>query len=166
MTPGDESSLVAYWAQDRLASSVAVLEAMTSLASDPQAPAVPVNMEWRIWTDRVPENGAPLPALILSTSDTTDTARIGAQDRFLTAVPLSVKVMMKGHSSMGSGPLLRAMYAALQGNHNYVQPLPDDPDEEPATILTSERVGTFRYPETVDGVGYLHIGANFSVTIQ
>lgn len=167
MTPGDESSLVTYWARDAIVASPDVQAALEALAVRDVGPVVPVDMDWRVWADRVPPEGAPFPAVVLSTAETMDTPRVGAdQDPFMTAVPLTAKVIQKGQSTLGLGPLLRAIHAALQGNLNTTVALPDDPDAEPMTILTSTRGGTLRYPEAVDGVQYLHVGATYSVTVQ
>lgn len=167
--PGDESSLVSYWAHNTLTSSPELLEAMNALLarSSVGGDTTVQDLSWHVWDDRVPEEGAPFPAIVISTQETTDTLRVGAdQAPFMTTVPLTVKVIHKGGSSLGLGPVLRAIYAALQGNLNATMSLPDDPDAEPMTVLTSTRTGTLRYPEAVDGVQYLHVGSMHTVTVQ
>lgn len=167
MTPGDESSLVSYWAHNVIVASPTVQAAVHAIASQDVGLDTPTDLSWHVWDDRVPEDGAPFPAIVVSTQETLDTSRVGGdQDPFMTAVPLVVKVIHRGQSTLGLGPLLRAIHQALQGNTNTAVSIPDDPEAEPMTVLTSTRVGTLRYPEATDGVQYLHVGATYTVRVQ
>lgn len=163
MIPADEAGAVLEWAWQAITTDPDVLAGLASLATRVGQPmGAEETLATRVWSERVPHREAPTPAILLSATDAVDTPRLGAQERFMVAVPVSVKVIVPGESTQGVGAVLAPIYALLQGNHNAEHVTP----EGVAIILTGERRGTFRYPETVDGLEYRHVGADFTVTIQ
>lgn len=117
-----------------------------------------------VYADRVPPRDAPPPWLVLVPSETRDTLRMGAGERFMAKVPVAVKLITVGESTLAGGRLLQAVYAAIQGNQNLRLEVPELGDA--VTVLTAHRTGTFRYPERADGVEYRHSGAYFDVIVQ
>lgn len=156
MRPGDEPTATLAALVHLLASSPDVARELEALGGG--------DVLAHVHADGVPPREAPAPWIVLTTTDTTDTLRLGAGERFMTEVPVAVKLVTVGESSLPGGRLLQAVYAAIQGNLNLTMEVPALGDA--VTVLTAHRSGTFRYPERADGVEYRHSGAYFRVIVQ
>ena len=156
MRPGDEPTAA-------LAVIVQLLDASPDVAAQVAELGGGPVLE-HVHADGVPPRDAPEPWIVLTTTDTRDTLRMGAGVRFMSAVPVAVKVVTTGESTVPIGRLLQAVYAAIQGNQNRTVPVPAL--EDTVTVLTAHRTGAFRYPERIDGIDYRHSGAYFDVIVQ
>lgn len=146
---GDESVQALEWAYGVLTSTQAVADALQVPLS-----ALPEH----VWQDPAPPEAVE-PLVVLSASDALDTNGLGPAPRIKAAVPLLVRVVVRGTSYQPAVPVVQAIYARMHAARS-------EPVAGGGTMLTCQRVSGVAYPETASGVQYRHLGHQFQVEID